>query len=188
MIYLAQYRVQLRAVANTVMILWVPYNTEYFLSSWGLIGSQEGLCSMEFVSYLVTLSSVSYRLTFLRVSGLRPFKLWQSRVCPVGSVTLRTPNARHVADIVGVSHGSKGKRSYKRIEAGKDSRDEVTFWLASFSCYTKHGVCSLINCRASWYIELPPERSVLEVITRTLQLPFADEWHSSCPTYWDHRS
>lgn len=111
LIYLAQYRVQLRAVANTVMILWVPYNTEYFLSSWGLIGSQEGLCSIFLVSYLVTQSSVSYRPIFLRVSGLRPFKLWGTRVWPAISVTLRTPNARQVADIVGLSHGSKGKRS-----------------------------------------------------------------------------
>lgn len=46
------------------------------------------------------------------------------------SVTLQTSKARQVADIVGVSHGSKGKRSSKGIDAGKDSRDEVTFgWL-----------------------------------------------------------
>jgi hypothetical protein len=49
-INLAEDRGRWWALANAVMNLWVPLNAGNFLSSLGCLASQEGLCSMEYVS------------------------------------------------------------------------------------------------------------------------------------------
>jgi hypothetical protein len=50
---LTQHRDRWRVLVTTVMNLQVPQNAGNFLTAKDLLASQEGLCSLELVSYLV---------------------------------------------------------------------------------------------------------------------------------------